>query len=99
MKRPDYNGGSIVNLAASALNFFGLDAPYKPLAKGLGSGERLVFLLVDAMGWKLLTRIQERIPFLKGQEIRKITSVFPTTTASALATLSTATSKAWGATE
>ena len=101
---PDYAGGSIVNLAASLLQAFGIQPPNTPcrpelLDPALLAGAPGVVLLVcDALGRSQLDRALasgraprlERLVAQAPGGVCTLTSVFPTTTTSALPSLSTA---------
>jgi hypothetical protein len=90
--RPDYEGGSIVNLMASIETAFGGRAGY-PTLRDLAPGEirgarNLVLLVVDGLGWRHLAQASG------GGSLRRhtraaITSTFPTTTATAITTFMT----------
>jgi hypothetical protein len=90
--RPDYEGGSIVNLMASIEAAFGRRARY-PELRDLGSHEiagarNLCLIVIDGLGWRYLARA------LGGTALRQharppITSTFPTTTATAITTFMT----------
>ncbi len=90
MIRPDYAGGSIVNLMASIEAACGGNSPY-PELRALPPSEmagvrNLIFLVIDGLGYEHLE--------LKGNVLRralrtKITSVFPPTTATAVTTFLT----------
>lgn len=84
---PDYRGGSIVNLMASLLATAGGDAaPYPPTPllplEELSAVRTVVLLVVDGLGWHTLQRLGGSGP-LKGHLRGRLTSVFPSTTASA----------------
>jgi predicted AlkP superfamily pyrophosphatase or phosphodiesterase len=87
---PDYDGGSLVNLMSSIGTALGGTSPYSPLAalppQHLANARHLVLLVVDGLGHD----------FLLGQDgaLRRhlrgpLTSVFPSTTASAIPTFLT----------
>jgi len=87
---PDYDGGSLVNLMSSISTALGGTSPYSPLAalpsQHLADARHLVLLVVDGLGHD----------FLLGQDgtLRRhlrspLTSVFPSTTASAIPTFLT----------
>src|SRR5262245_7057267 len=87
--RPDYTGGSLVNLMASITAARGgkaLHAPLKNLHAGeIAAARNLVLLLVDGLGDNYLLRSGA------GGELARrrrgaLTSVFPSTTASAITT-------------
>jgi len=84
--RPDYAGGSIVNLMASIRLAFGGDANgYPPLA-ALAPRElqqrHVLLIVVDGLGYDFLSRRPDSTLFRHCRD--RITSVFPTTTASAI---------------
>lgn len=101
---PDYAGGSIVNLAASLLQAFGIQPPNPPCRPDLLSPQLLatspgvVLLVCDALGLGQLERVLasgrtphlERLVAQAPGGVRTLTSVFPSTTTSALPSLSTA---------
>ncbi len=100
---PDYEGGSIVNLAASVLDAFGVEPPGPPLRpellppEALGADGGVVLLVIDALGHaSLLSALGDRTPNLTrlaGETpggLRRLTSIFPSTTSAALNSLATA---------
>lgn len=101
---PDYAGGSIVNLAASLLQAFGIQAPNPPCRSELLSPDLLaaapgvVLLVCDALGRNQLEKVLasgrapnlERLVVQAPGGVATLTSVFPTTTTSALPSLCTA---------
>jgi len=100
---PDYAGGSIVNLAASLLQSFGIEPPNPPCHSQLLPPELLarapgvVLLVCDALGRGQLDQAlaSNRAPNLaklvaQSAGVATLTSVFPTTTTSALPSLCTA---------
>ncbi len=91
MIRPDYGGGSIVNLMASIEAACGGNSPY-PVLRALPPAEmagarNLIFLVIDGLGYDHLVRSQAGA-LRKGLRAR-ITSVFPPTTATAITTFLT----------
>ena len=87
---PDYEGGGLVNLMSSITTALGGASPYPPLTvlppADLSSARHLVLLVVDGMGLEyLLGRDSALRRHLRGQ----LTSVFPSTTASAIPTFLT----------
>jgi hypothetical protein len=87
---PDYNGGSLVNLMSSITTALGGRSAYPPLAllppHALADARHLVLLVVDGLGHDhLLGRDGALRQHLRGQ----MTSVFPSTTASAIPTFLT----------
>ncbi|HEX6828466.1 MAG TPA: alkaline phosphatase family protein [Burkholderiales bacterium] len=88
MIRPDYHGGSIVNLMASLGRSLGADAaPYAPLATlppdALGSARNVVLLVLDGLGAGFLERAGPG-GALHTHRHGTMTSVFPPTTATAI---------------
>jgi len=88
---PDYQGGSIANLMASLARACGAPpGPCPPLAElppaRLEGISNLVLLVVDGLGYDLLAERAGLLqPYLRGH----LTSVFPSTTASAIPTFMT----------
>lgn len=87
---PDYNNNNIVNLASSILMAFDVMPLYSPLEElnDLKNYENIILLLIDGLGYEYLEKYGEN-SFLKKNCIKKLTSVFPSTTASATTTLET----------
>ena len=84
--RPDYSGGSLVNLVASIVSARGGQPRHEPLKKfpDLLHATNLVLLIVDGLGDNYL---QRRGASELGKRRRgSMTSVFPSTTASAITT-------------
>lgn len=91
MKLPEYQNNSIVNLVSSLLNSLGVKNQYEPLYDfNLNTSlyNTIVFIVIDGLGHNYLS--DKKNSFLKSSLVRKITSVFPTTTASALTSFMTA---------
>ena len=97
---PDYTGRSLVNISASILKHFGAEPPHPPLPddvlpEGMLRGvKRVILLLIDALGYKqLLPLLDDRELVLnrlaKEGRLSRLTSVFPATTTTALASLAT----------
>ena len=87
---PDYSGGSLVNLMSSITTALGGTSPYAPLAllppEALAGTRRIVLLVVDGLGYDYLLGHDSILRrHLRGQ----LTSVFPSTTASAIPTFLT----------
>ncbi len=84
---PDYEGNSIVNLVSTIIAADGHDPEHAVLrdidAAHWGDYKNIVLIVLDGLGDKFL---QERHPdsFLNRHRVRRMTSVFPTTTASAI---------------
>jgi hypothetical protein len=89
---PDYGGGSIVNLMASLIRAQGGAADYPNLRllppEAIQGHTNVLLLVIDGLGANWLA---ERSPtgILSRHQIGTITSVFPTTTASAITTFLT----------
>lgn len=86
--RPDYRGGGIVNLMASIrVALGGGQGPYPPLtslpAEALRGRRSLVLLVIDGLGERFLLRAGGRTA-LAGHLRGRMTSVFPSTTATAI---------------
>ena len=85
---PEYNGKNFINIINSIKHNFGINDGItfenKKIKKILLNKEKVVFILVDAFGWKFYKSVREDSKFFK--EIRKrgieekITSQFPSTT-------------------
>lgn len=93
---PDYQGGSLLNLMVTLGTALGLPpSGYAPLAAGHGvdSGElaqsrQIVLLVIDGLGDQVLARLAPDSTLAR-HRISRLTSVFPTTTASAIPTFLT----------
>lgn len=86
--KPDYAGGSIVNLMATLQGALGGPAhPYPPLREfpsGLLEGARhLLLLVIDGLGWHTLREVAPQST-LAAHLLGPLTSVFPSTTAAAI---------------
>ncbi len=86
---PDYNN-SIVNLASSILKAFNTKSLYSSLREldDLKKSKNIILLLIDGLGYEYLDKYGQD-SYLKKHCIKKITSVFPSTTASATTALET----------
>lgn len=90
MIRPDYEGGSIVNLMRSLGDACGgpNPLPYAPLrdwkVSGGGTARNIVLLVIDGLGYNYLQKNGGGV--LHGHLHSRLTSVFPSTTASAVTT-------------
>jgi len=86
--RPDYAGGGIVNLMASISRAFAAPTHYEMLAllppDELAEPRNVVLLVIDGLGANYLDRYADS--FLRQQQRGRITTVFPSTTASAIST-------------
>jgi hypothetical protein len=87
--RPDYAGGSLVNLVASLVAARGGNALHPPLRnlqhEELRQARNLVLLLIDGLGDNYLTRRGAGGALARARRAA-LTSVFPSTTASAITT-------------
>jgi hypothetical protein len=82
--QPDYSGGGLVNLMASIVEACGGRALHPPLRDFVpGQPRNIVLLIVDGLGDNYLMR---RGGEMAARRRRAITSVFPSTTASAITT-------------
>lgn len=96
MEKPDYAGGSLLNLMATLSAALGLPpSGYPPLAPGHGLDavdlarcRHLVLLVIDGLGDELLARAGPETALAR-HRVGGLTSVFPTTTASAIPTFLT----------
>src|SRR5919108_6652672 len=84
--RPDYSGGSLVNLVASIMSACG-GTPLHPGLKAIRipDARNIVFLIVDGLGDNLLAQ-RGAGGELARRRRAAMTSVFPSTTASAITT-------------
>ncbi|MCR4405043.1 MAG: alkaline phosphatase family protein [Candidatus Acetothermia bacterium] len=94
---PDWER-SIANIPTTVMSIFGREPVHPPLPPealpDLRGIERVVLLVLDALGWEQLLPLMEdkRLIFSRLADegrLCRLTSVFPTTTAAALATLAT----------
>lgn len=90
MHKPDYQGGSIVNLMNTILKFSGHTTNYPPLRDFQikpGDYDNIILIVVDGMGYEFINRQSPNI--LTENIMSRLTSVFPTTTASAVSSFLT----------
>jgi Type I phosphodiesterase / nucleotide pyrophosphatase len=89
MVRPDYAGGGLVNLIASIVEACGGAPRHAPLAalpaRELGAARNIVLLIIDGLGDRYLCGAGAGGALLARRK-GAITSVFPSTTASAITT-------------
>ncbi len=94
---PDWDR-SLVNLLATVLKLFGQEPPHPPLPEellpDLRGVRKVVLLIIDALGWgQLIPLMGDKSLIFSGLAEEKgpspLTSVFPATTAAALASLAT----------
>ena len=101
LPRPDYDGGSILNLMSSIIRARGGRSPHRPL-RGLPPAairpyKKVVLLLVDGLGSKQLHQFilaGKGRKFLARHPWQKITTASPATTAAVVTTLATGASPA-----
>lgn len=88
MIKPDYMGGSIVNLMASISRAFGAPTQYETLRllppTELTEARNVLLLVIDGLGANYLDGCEGS--FLRHHQRGRITTVFPSTTASAIST-------------
>lgn len=101
LPRPDYQGGSILNLMASIIRARGGHSPHRPLRglppAALRPHRKVVLLLLDGLGSNQLLRFISRGKgrrFLALHPWQKITTASPATTAAVVTTLATGASPA-----
>jgi hypothetical protein len=92
MHLPNYKDGSIVNLMSSILNAHDVKTTYRPLRK-LDIGElkrstNIVLLVIDGLGYEFLRRHGADTALYR-HLCARITSVFPSTTATGITTFVT----------
>lgn len=92
--RPDYTGGGLINLMSTLATASGATMPYPHLAPAFGlaadelaTAKHIVLIVIDGLGDALIN--EQSAPNLAAHRIGRITSVFPSTTASAVTTLLT----------
>ena len=86
---PDYAGGCIANVVPALLER--PDEPLPWLPAPVLDADRIVLVLLDGVGWHQLATRRHLAPTLTSMAGGPITSVLPTTTATALTSLSTGT--------
>ncbi|MDI3472120.1 MAG: hypothetical protein PWQ20_498 [Thermotogaceae bacterium] len=94
---PDYTRYSIVNLVSFILKHFRIEPLFEPYPLNelleLSLKDKIVLFVIDALGYNLYRRIFNRfksnLSVFKDIDFFPMTSVFPTTTASALTSLNT----------
>jgi predicted AlkP superfamily pyrophosphatase or phosphodiesterase len=89
---PDYKDGSIVNLMSSIMHAYGEKSSYHPLRgleiSTLKRSTNLVLIVLDGLGYEYLQE-QDADCFLRTHLHEKVTSVFPSTTATGITTFLT----------
>lgn len=84
---PRYGGGALADLAPSVLASLGVPGAVNVL--GVPEVSRVCVLLVDGLGWEQLRAHPGEAPFLNAMSGGPITSGFPATTVTSLASLAT----------
>lgn len=93
--KPSYQNYSLVNVSNRVLKHFGCEVlhppyPFENFLPGLFDGINKIFVfLIDALGYHSLEKILAKENILSNTKILKATSVFPTTTTSAISSLLT----------
>jgi len=96
-KLPDWDR-SLVNVPATILKIFGREPPHPSLPRellpDLGGVRKVILLIIDALGWEQLRPLLEDGNLIFSRladegRLCRLTSVLPSTTAAALATLAT----------
>ncbi len=85
---PDY-GGACISSVAEALSARNGDAPADWLPGPAVGARQVVLLVLDGLGWEQLREARSTAPTLSSGEGGAITSVVPTTTATALTSITT----------
>src|SRR5690625_4529883 len=78
---PDYGGGCISNIVPALLEWQECP-PWLP--RSVFDAEQVVLLVLDGLGWEQLQERRELAPTLAGLTGNPISSVIPSTTATAL---------------
>ncbi|MCK5760631.1 MAG: alkaline phosphatase family protein [Candidatus Delongbacteria bacterium] len=89
--KPDYDGGSIVNLMSTISGCFNVDSKYSELrdlsSNDLKKYDNIVTLVIDGLGYNYVNKTKDNL--IKDNVVSKITSVFPTTTAACVTSFAT----------
>ena len=87
---PDYLNNNIVNLAGTILKAFDINPLYPALKEleDLKKYNNIILLVIDGLGYKYFSE-HCRNSFLEKYYVKKLCSVFPSTTASAITSLET----------
>ena len=88
---PDYDN-SILNFISSVCKIYDVDIGHKPLrdfdSEKLASRDNIILIILDGMGYNLFEYMMDKVN-VEWKNIRKLTSVFPPTTASAITSMMT----------
>ncbi len=79
--KPEYDGNSNANIYGSAIKFFGGNTDRVSLKYSLEKHDKLVLIILDAFGLSVFDKIKNP---LEDAEVKRITSIFPSTTAAAM---------------
>lgn len=82
---PDYQGACIAGVVPGLLS----DSRPEWFPAPAREAERIVLFLLDGLGWADFERFRDRLPVLSSLEAVRITSVVPSSTASALTSVTT----------
>ncbi len=89
---PDYNN-SILNISALIAKIYGVNTSVEPTNllnfEKLADKKNIIFIILDGFGLNLIRHYKEKLPFLSSSLKGKVTSVFPSTTASAITSVFT----------
>lgn len=87
---PDYKKDNIINLTSSILKAFNTKFLYPELKEleDIKKSKNIILLVIDGLGWNYLEKNGKDTIFNK-YLVKKLSSVFPSTTASAVTTLET----------
>jgi hypothetical protein len=83
--RPEYGGAAVTGLVPALLG--GQDAPWMP--SGVMDADSVVLLVLDGLGWQAVEAHRSLLPELTSLHGGPITTVAPSTTASALTSIAT----------
>ncbi len=86
---PNYGSGCVTNLVPTLLGPSGLDALPEWFPTELAGARQVVLLVLDGLGWNHLQREREHAPTLSTMTGGPITTVAPSTTATALTSIAT----------
>ncbi len=97
MVRPNYENSSIINIVSSITGAIGADvSAHNPLEGAdltiISKKQNVIFIIIDGLGYNFLQGQKET--FISKNVIKKCTSVFPSTTATAITSFSTGLSPA-----
>jgi len=82
---PEYDGSSIVNLSSTILKKFNVENSTNPLKMELELNNRIILILIDGLGSNMLNNSG-----FGSLSIANLTSVFPSTTSTAISSILTA---------